>query len=79
MGGKGKLSEHDLFSQQLDSIPILIVTIVWVKIKQEAQGATVAHLSTINASKIWLRNGTKNNNTSSYMFQDHCYAFGLLL
>ena len=26
-----------------------------------------------------LRNGTKNNNTSSYMFQDHCYAFGLLL
>ena len=41
--------------------------------------ATVAHLSTINASKIWLRNGTKNNNTSSYMFQDHCYAFCLLL
>ena len=41
--------------------------------------ATVAHLSTINASKIWLRNGTKNNNTSSYMFQDHSYAFSLLL
>ena len=32
-----------------------------------------------NASKIWLRNGTKNNNTSSHMFLDHCYAFGLLL
>ena len=47
--------------------------------KQEVQRATVAHLSAINASKIWLRNGTKNNNTSSYMFQDHCYAFSLLL
>ena len=29
--------------------------------------------------KIWLRNGTKNNNTSSHMLLDHCYAFGLLL
>ena len=48
-------------------------------VQQEAQRATVAHLSTINASKIWLRNGTKNNNTSFYMFQDHCYALGLLL
>ena len=26
-------------------------------------------------SKITLRNGTKNNNTSSYMLLDHCYAF----
>ena len=24
-------------------------------------------------------NGTKNNNTSSHMLLDHCYAFGLLL
>ena len=32
-----------------------------------------------NASKIWLRNGTKNNNTSSNMLVDHCYAFGLSL
>ena len=31
------------------------------------------------ASKIWLRNGTKNNNTSSHMLLDHCYAFGLIL
>ena len=23
--------------------------------------------------------GTKNNNTSSHMFLNHCYAFGLLL
>ena len=32
-----------------------------------------------NASEIWLQNETKNNNTSSQMLQDHCYAFGLLL
>ena len=32
-----------------------------------------------NASKIWLQNGTKNNNTSSHMLLDQCYAFGLLL
>ena len=32
-----------------------------------------------NASKIWLWNGTKNNNTSSHMFLDHFYAFGFLL
>ena len=32
-----------------------------------------------NASKIWLPNETKNNNTSYHMFLDHCYAFGLLL
>ena len=32
-----------------------------------------------NASKIWLRNGTKNNNTCSHMLLDHCYAFSLLL
>ena len=31
------------------------------------------------ASKIWLRNGTKNNKTSSHMLQDHCYPFGLSL
>ena len=30
-----------------------------------------------NASKIWLWNGTKNNNNSSHMVLDHCYAFGL--
>ena len=41
--------------------------------------ATVAHLSTMNASKIWHQNGTKNNKASSHMLQDHCYAFGLLL
>ena len=29
--------------------------------------------------KNWLRNGTKNNNTSSHMLLDHCYTFGLLL
>ena len=29
------------------------------------------------ATKIWLQNGTKNNNTSSYMLLDHCYAFGI--
>ena len=28
---------------------------------------------------LWLPNETKNNNTSSHMFLDHCYAFGLLL
>ena len=33
----------------------------------------------INVSKIWLRNGTKNNNTSSHMLLDHCYAFDLSL
>ena len=32
-----------------------------------------------NASKIWLRNGTKSINTSSHMLLDHCYAFGLSL
>ena len=32
-----------------------------------------------NASKIWLRNGTKYNNTSSHMLLDHCYVFGLSL
>ena len=32
-----------------------------------------------NVSNIWLRNGAKNNNTSSHMLLDHCYAFGLLL
>ena len=32
-----------------------------------------------NASKIWLRNGTKNNNTSSHILLDHCYPFGLSL
>ena len=31
------------------------------------------------ASKIWLPNETKNKNTSSHMFLDHCYAFRLLL
>ena len=36
--------------------------------------ATVAHLSTMNASKIWHQNGTKNNKASSHMLQDHCYA-----
>ena len=30
-------------------------------------------------SKIRLLNGTKNNNTSSHMLLDHCYAFRLLL
>ena len=29
--------------------------------------------------KNWLPNETKNNNTSSQMFLDHYYAFGLLL
>ena len=28
-----------------------------------------------NGSKIWLRNGTKYNNTSFHMLLDHCYAF----
>ena len=28
-------------------------------------------------SNIWLPNGTKNNNTSTHMLLDHCYAFGL--
>ena len=28
-----------------------------------------------NASKIWLQNGTKNNNTASQMLLDSCYAF----
>ena len=32
-----------------------------------------------NASKMWFRNGTNNNNTSSHMLLDHCYAFGLSL
>ena len=32
-----------------------------------------------NALKTWLQNGTKNNNTSSNMLLDHCYAFGLSL
>ena len=32
----------------------------------------------INASKISLLNETKNNNTSSQMLLDTCYAFGLL-
>ena len=32
-----------------------------------------------NASKILLPNETKNNNTSSQMLLDLCYAFGLLL
>ena len=32
-----------------------------------------------NASKIWLWNGTKNNNTSSHVLLDHCYAFSLSL
>ena len=32
-----------------------------------------------NASKIWLQNEAKNNNTSSQMLLDHCYAFGLFL
>ena len=32
-----------------------------------------------NASKIWLWNGTKSNNTTSHMLLDHYYAFGLLL
>ena len=41
--------------------------------------ATVAHLSTMNVSKIWHQNGTKNNKAPSNMLQDHCYAFGLLL
>ena len=30
-------------------------------------------------SKIWLQNETKNNNTSSKMLLDHCYAFGFFL
>ena len=47
--------------------------------KQEAQRATVAHLSTMNVSKIWQQNGTKNNKASSHMLQDHGYAFSLLL
>ena len=38
--------------------------------------ATVAHLSTMNASKIWHQNGTKNNKASFNMLPDHCYAFG---
>ena len=29
--------------------------------------------------KLRLRIGTKNNNTSSYMLLEHCFAFGLLL
>ena len=33
----------------------------------------------IQESKIWLRNGTKNNNTSCHTLLDHCYEFGLLL
>ena len=32
-----------------------------------------------NGSKILLPNETKNNNTSSQMLVDNCYAFGLLL
>ena len=32
-----------------------------------------------NASKIWLPNETKNNNASSHMLLDHCYAFSMLL
>ena len=32
-----------------------------------------------NASNICLRNGTKNNNTSSPMILDHSYPFGLSL
>ena len=32
-----------------------------------------------NASKIWLRKGTKNNNTTSHMVLNHCYPFGLSL
>ena len=32
-----------------------------------------------HASKIWLQNGTKNNNTTSNMPLDHCNAFSLLL
>ena len=55
--------------------------------KLEPQGALIAHLSImstsvisyINVSKIWLRNGTKNNNTSSCMLLDHCYALSMLL
>ena len=31
------------------------------------------------AAKIWLPNETKNNNTSSQMLLDHCYAFSMLL
>ena len=31
-----------------------------------------------NASKTWLRNGNKNNNTSSNMHLDHCCLFSLL-
>ena len=34
---------------------------------------------TSKTRQIWLRNGTKNNNTSFHMFLDQCYAFGLLL
>ena len=30
-------------------------------------------------SKSWLPNGTKYNNTSSHIFLDHRYAFGLSL
>ena len=33
-------------------------------------------LSQKRRQKIWLWNGTKNNNTSSHMLLDHCYAFG---
>ena len=45
---------------------------------------TIAHSSlrlgwAKNASKIWLRNGTKSNNTTSHMLLDHCYEFRLLL
>ena len=32
-----------------------------------------------NASKSWLWNATKNNNTSSHMLLDHCCAFRLSL
>ena len=40
---------------------------------------TFAKAGDKNASKIWLLNGTKNNNTSTHMLLDHCYAFGLSL
>ena len=46
------------------------------KVNKRPMWATVAHLSTMNASKIWHQNGTKNNKASSHVLQDHCYAFG---
>ena len=48
---------------------------LWIKIHQNDK----VQNDFKNVSKIWRPNETKNNNTSSQMLLDHCYAFGLLL